>query len=180
MCFQLGPGARKWRPAGAFGDRRHDEAQRRPRYGLTSRGLAGKFTAMRPFRVLAATLMVLLGVALVPGRSLLAQPPVSKASAAPAAAATVPDSTVRAIEAFAKLQRSINALRDREQAELAEPRNKKVEAQGEIREKYRKRRADSLTAHGYTPAQVSAMTLRISSDDALRVLFETTMERLGK
>jgi hypothetical protein len=90
------------------------------------------------------------------------------------------DSTSSAIEAFAKLQRAINQLRDKEQAELAEPRNKKVEEQGTLREKYRKLRADSLKAHGFTQAQVTAMTLRISSDDALRVLFEATMERLSK
>ncbi len=105
------------------------------------------------------------------------QPP---AKAAAAAAAPAMDSTTAAIEAFAKLQRAVNQLRDKEQAELAEPRNKKVEEQATIREKYRKLRADSLKAHGYTQAQVTAMTLRISSDDALRVLFETTMERLSK
>jgi len=90
------------------------------------------------------------------------------------------DSTAAAIEAFAKLQRAINQLRDKEQAELAEPRNKKVEEQAIIREKYRKLRADSLKTHGYTAAQVNAMTLRISSNDAMRVLFEATMERLSK
>ncbi len=105
------------------------------------------------------------------------QPP---AKAASAAVAPAMDSTTAAIEAFAKLQRAINQLRDKEQAELAEPRNKKVEEQATIREKYRKLRADSLKAHGFTPAQVTAMTLRISSDDTLRALFETTMERLSK
>jgi len=105
------------------------------------------------------------------------QPP---AKAASVAVAPATDSTAAAIEAFAKLQRAINQLRDKEQAELAEPRNKKVEEQATIREKYRKLRADSLKTHGYTAAQVNAMTLRISSDDALRVLFEATMERLSK
>jgi hypothetical protein len=106
-----------------------------------------------------------------------AQPP---AKAASATVAPAMDSTSAAIEAFAKLQRAINQLRDKEQAELAEPRNKKVEEQATLREKYRTLRADSLKAHGFTQAQVTAMTLRISSDDALRVLFEATMERLSK
>lgn len=106
-----------------------------------------------------------------------AQPP---ARSVPAVQSAAPDSTAQAIEAFAKLQRAINQLRDREQAELAEPRNKKVEEQATIREKYRKLRADSLKAHGFTAAQMNAMTLRISSDDALRSLFETTMERISK
>ena len=105
------------------------------------------------------------------------QPPVKAPQAATVPAA---DSVTRAVEAFAKLQRAINQLRDKEQAALAEPRNKKVEEQTIIREKYRALRADTLKAHGYTQAQVTAMTLRISSDDALRVLFETTMERLSK
>lgn len=103
------------------------------------------------------------------------QPPAKAAAVAPAM-----DSTAAAIEAFAKLQRAINQLRDKEQAELAEPRNKKVEEQNTLREKYRKLRADSLKTHGFTQAQVTAMTLRISSDDALRALFEAAMERLSK
>lgn len=122
--------------------------------------------------IVASTLLV------VGSTRLPVQPPSTPAR--PVATAAVPDSTVRAIEAFAKLQRAVNALRDREQAELAEPRNKKVEAQTDIRARYRQLRADSLKAHGYTPAQVSAMTLRLSGDDALRQLFETTMERLSK
>lgn len=133
------------------------------------------FSGMRLLRPAIAVSTMLLASSRLP-----AQPPVAKAASPAAAESTVPDSTVRAIESFAKLQRAINALRDREQAELAEPRNKKVEAQGDIRDKYRKLRADSLAAHGYTPAQVNALTLRISSDDRLRTLFETTMERLGK
>lgn len=110
------------------------------------------------------------------------QPPAKPgvASAAAPAAGGIPDSTVRAVEAYAKLQRAINQLRDKEQAELAEPRNKKVEEQASIREKYRKWRADSLTAHGFSAAQVRTMTQRLSSDDTLRALFEATMERLSK
>lgn len=134
-------------------------------------------TSRRAIRYAAA---LLLGLAAVAGRG-GAQPP-AKATAAATANAPVAasDSTVRSIEAFAKLQRALNGLRDREQAELAEPRNKKVDAQAEIRARYRRSRADSLAAHGYTPAAVSAMTWRLSSDDALRALFETTMERLAK
>jgi hypothetical protein len=106
-----------------------------------------------------------------------AQPP---AKAAAATVAPAMDSTSAAIEAFAKLQRAINQLRDTEQAELALPRNKKVEEQATIREKFRKLRSDSLKAHGYTQASVTAMTLRLSSDDSLRARFEATMERLSK
>lgn len=105
------------------------------------------------------------------------QPPARPAAAVRPAA---PDSAAQAIEAFARLHLAINQLRDKEQAELAEPRNKKVEEQATIREKYRKLRADSLKAHGFTAAQMTAMTLRISSDDSLRTLFETTMERIGR
>ncbi|MFN5203116.1 MAG: hypothetical protein ACK5HM_15070 [Gemmatimonas sp.] len=117
------------------------------------------------------------------GATLGAQPPVGSpppAKAAPVVPAAVPDSTRQAIESFAKLQLALNGLRDREQAELAEPRNKKVETQAELRTKHRALRADTLKAHGFTPAQVSAMTLRLSGDDALRALFESTMERLAK
>ncbi|GAB1342375.1 hypothetical protein [Gemmatimonas sp.] len=120
-----------------------------------------------------AALLLVVGAPRLP-----AQPPSTPAK--PVVPVSVPDSTLRAIESFAKLQRVINTLRDREQAELAEPRNKKIDAQTDIRARYRQLRADSLKAHGYTPAQVSAMTLRLSGDDALRLLFETTMERLSK
>lgn len=132
-------------------------------------------TSRRSIRDTAALLLI---GATVGGRA-GAQPP-TRVTPTAVPAVAVPDSTVRAIEAFAKLQRALNGLRDREQAELAEPRHKKAEAQTEIRTRYRGWRADSLAAHGHTPATVRTMTLRLSSDDALRALFETTMERLAK
>lgn len=125
--------------------------------------------------------VVLLGAALsLTGANLGAQPPAGTPPPAKAVPAAVPDSTRQAIESFARLQHALNGLRDREQAELAEPRNKKVETQAELRTRHRALRADTLKAHGFTPAQVSAMTLRLSGDDALRALFDATMERLAK
>ena len=97
--------------------------------------------------------------------------------ATPPAVAVQADS---ALEAHARLHLALNGLRDREQVELAEPKNKKPDLQADIRQRYRALRADSLKAHGSTAALFAAMTQRISGDDALRVMFEATLERLSK
>ncbi|AMW04264.1 hypothetical protein [Gemmatimonas phototrophica] len=97
--------------------------------------------------------------------------------------AAPPSATVQAdsaVEAHARLHLALNGLRDREQVELAEPKNKKPDLQADIRQRYRALRADSLKAHGATAAQFAAMTQRISGDDALRTVFEAALERLSK
>ena len=72
---------------------------------------------------------------------------------------------------------ALAAVRDKEQAELAEPRSKKAEVQAEIRQRYRGLRAEALKGAGYTEAQFTAVTKRISTDDALRGKFEGALAR---
>lgn len=123
-------------------------------------------TMSRSFTAALAAILLMAAPAHVAAQKPLAPP-----------AAPVADT---ALEAHARLHLALNGLRDREQVELAEPKNKKPEVQAEIRQRYRALRADSLKAHGTTAAQYSAMTQRISGDDALRVIFEATLERLSK
>jgi hypothetical protein len=115
---------------------------------------------------------VLVAVLMIAPSSATAQKP-----AAPPAVAVQADS---AIEAHARLHLSLNGLRDREQVELAEPKNKKPDLQADIRQRYRALRADSLKAHGSSAERFAAMTQRISGDDALRAVFEAALERLRK
>lgn len=101
-----------------------------------------------------------------------AQPPQS-------AAAPGTDSTVALIEGYVRAHQALAAVRDKEQAELAEPRSKKTEVQAEIRERYRGVRVEALKAVGYTEAKFNAVTKRISTDDSLRLRFEATLARQG-
>ncbi len=99
-------------------------------------------------------------------------------SALPPAAPATRDSA--AITRYARIHLALNALRDREHAELAAPKNKKVETQAEVRDRFRVLRNDLYNRETYTAAQYADMTQRISGDDALRLLFEATLERLQK
>lgn len=82
------------------------------------------------------------------------------------------------LEAYAKAHLAITALRDREQAELADPRNKKADAQTTLREKYRAERAAALVAQALSAEQFTRLTQQISTNDALRARFEATLARL--
>ncbi|WP_353266907.1 hypothetical protein [Gemmatimonas sp.] len=102
----------------------------------------------------------------------------AQSAAVPPAASVTRDSAV--ITQHARVHLALNALRDREHAELAAPKNKKVEAQAELRDRFRALRTDLFVREKYTAAQYADMTQRISGDDALRALFEATLERLQK
>lgn len=118
---------------------------------------------------------VLIAALLSAPASLAAQ----NAAVPPAASATATRDSA-AITRHARVHLALNALRDREQAELAAPKNKKVDTQAEVRERFRALRNDLYSREKYTPAQYAEMTQRISGDDALRALFEATLERLQK
>lgn len=102
----------------------------------------------------------------------------AQGAAVPLAASLTRDSA--AITQHARVHLELNALRDREHAELAAPKNKKVEAQAELRDRFRALRNNLFIREKYTAAQYADMTQRISGDDALRALFEATLERLQK
>jgi hypothetical protein len=102
----------------------------------------------------------------------------AQGAAVPLAASLTRDSA--AITQHARVHLALNALRDREHAELAAPKNKKVDTQAEVRDRFRALRTDLFVREKYTAAQYAGMTQRISGDDALRVLFEATLERLQK
>lgn len=113
-------------------------------------------------------------LAVLPGLPAGGQPPVTRSSAV-----TV-DSIVstQTLEAYAKAYVALNLLRDREQAELAEPRNKKPEPQAEVREKHRTEREKIRTAHGFTIDQFTRVTQQISTNDAVRDRFEAAVAKL--
>lgn len=113
-------------------------------------------------------------LAVLPGLPAGGQPPVTRSSAVTVDSIVSPQT----LEAYAKAHVAINLLRDREQAELAEPRNKKLEPQAEVREKYRTEREKIRAAHGFTMDQYTRITQQISSDDAIRDRFEAAVAKL--
>ena len=83
------------------------------------------------------------------------------------------------LERFARAHVAIQALRDREHAELADPRRKKPEEHQEIRARFAKERTKALQAGGYTDAAFAEWTHRISASDSLRARFEALLTRLN-
>lgn len=109
-------------------------------------------------------------------------PPLAAQAAAvqpPGAQPPATDSITQLVDGYLKAHLALGAVRDREQAELAEPRSKKPEVQMEIRERYRGLRTEALKAVGYTEAKYSAMTKRMSTDDGLRQRFEAALAKTG-
>ncbi len=107
-------------------------------------------------------------------------PPASATAAAPAvpaAAAPHPDS-VAAMLPYAKAAVAMNALRERADAEYADPKNKRPEALAELRSKYQVERERLLKAQGLTEATYVALTRRVSGDDAARLAFEAALAKI--
>ena len=90
------------------------------------------------------------------------------------AAAPHPDS-VAAMMPFARVHAALTTLRERADAEYAEPKNKKPEVLAELRTKYRAERERVLKVHELTEASYGDLTRRISSDDAARLAFEAAL-----
>ncbi len=101
-------------------------------------------------------------------------PPVATA---PVAAAPHPDS-VSAMLPFARVHAALNTLRERADAEYADPKNKKPEVLADLRAKYRAERERALTAQALTEASYGELTRRISSDDAARLAFEAALAKV--
>jgi len=108
-------------------------------------------------------------------------PPVSATTASvttvPVAAAPHPDS-VAAMLPFARAHVGLNALRERADAQYADPKNKKPEVLAELRSKYRVERERLLKAQGITEASYVALTQRISGDDGARIAFDAALAKV--
>ena len=83
------------------------------------------------------------------------------------------------MEAFAKAYLGMSQLRDRMQAELAEPKNKKVEIQLQLREKLRTQLEQVLKENHLTSAEYQALTRAVSVDAEKRREFEAQLALLG-
>jgi len=95
----------------------------------------------------------------------------------PVAAAPHPDS-VAAMMPFARAHAALTTLRERADAEYADPKNKKPEVLAELRTKSRAERERVLKAQGLTEASYGELTRRISSDDAARLAFEAALTKV--
>ena len=84
------------------------------------------------------------------------------------------------MEAFARAHLAIAALRDRVQAELAEPKSKKPEVQGELREKLRTGRLAILKEHGLSDDAFAHLTHRVAVDEEARKTFEALLAKLSE
>ncbi len=91
--------------------------------------------------------------------------------------ATVPADS---IELFAKTHLAVSALRDRYQAQFAEPQNKKREVQDALHEKFHEALQALLKEHGYTDASYERMTRLVSVDSTARRVFEAALAREAK
>jgi hypothetical protein len=104
-------------------------------------------------------------------------PPATAPVATPAVAPAHPDS-VAAMMPFARAHAALTTLRERADAEYAEPKNKKPEVLAELREKYRAERERLLKAQGLAESGYGEFTRRISSDDAARRAFEAALAKV--
>jgi len=78
---------------------------------------------------------------------------------------------------FVRTHLALQALRDRVQAELAEPKNKKDEEQKALREKLRTERARILKEHAMTEEQFARMTRWVSVNDSARKVFDALVAK---
>jgi hypothetical protein len=92
-----------------------------------------------------------------------------------------PDSSVSptAIEALAKAHVALTALRSQLQAEMAEPKAKKPAVQTELRARLQTETTRVLKEHGMTAAEFARLTRRVSTDDALRKVFDESVARVS-
>ena len=111
---------------------------------------------------------ILLGVLMVGSAS-------SEARGQEAAAIAPVDS----IAAFVKAHAAIASLRDKAQAELAEPKNKKGEEQLRIRDRLREQVAAALRDAGLTQVQYESFTHLVSTNDSVRKVFEEHLAKQG-
>lgn len=110
-------------------------------------------------------------------RALRAQTTPPPATAAVGTSAPPHPDSVAAMLPYAKAYASLQALRERADAEYAEQKNKKPEVLTELRAKYRGERARLLQGQGLTEASYMALTQRVSGDDRAREVFEAALAK---
>lgn len=81
--------------------------------------------------------------------------------------------------AYARAYLAITTARDQAQAAFAAPKNKKPEAQAELRDTLDVRIAAALAAQGLTRAQFDSITRVISTDAVQRKAFDAALARLS-
>ena len=86
--------------------------------------------------------------------------------------------SVAAMTPFARAHAALNTLRERADAQYADPKNKTPEVLAELRAKYHTERAVVLKVQGLTEASYGELTRRISSDDAARLAFEAALAKV--
>ena len=107
-----------------------------------------------------------------------ATPPTTPPTAVlPVAAVPHPDS-VAAMMPFARVHAAVTTLRERADAEYADPKNKKPEVLAELRAKYRAEREQALKAQGLSEASYADLTRRVSGDDTARLAFEAALAKV--
>ena len=121
--------------------------------------------------------LALVGLPLLSARGLAAQAAGPPATAPAVPAVTPHADSVAAMMPLARAYTALTTLRERADAEYAEPKNKKPEVLAELREKYRKERERILTGQGLTEAAYAAGTRRISGDDGARLAFEAALTK---
>lgn len=80
--------------------------------------------------------------------------------------------TQEQLATFAKTYTAIAQRRDQAQAELAQPKNKKPEAQNQLHEKLRQDVAKIIKDHGLTEEQYRRLTYLVSTDPEVRKSFD--------
>ncbi len=104
-------------------------------------------------------------------------PPPPPQSALPATGPSA--DSVAAMMPYARAHLALVALRERADAEYADPKNKKLDVLAELREKFRVQREQLLKAQGLTEASYGKFTQRISANDAARLAFEAALAKLS-
>ncbi len=95
-------------------------------------------------------------------------------------AQTSPAATTQAdqMTAYARAWIAVNEIRDKAYAELAEPRNKKIEDQSRIRARLKDDIAAALKTHGLSQKQFDEYTQLVSSNDERRKEFDAAVTQL--
>lgn len=82
------------------------------------------------------------------------------------------------LEAFARAHVAIDRLRERANAEFADPRNKKVEVQERLRDKLREDVRQALKQQNLTEAEYDRFTMAVSADTAQRRAFDALVAQM--
>jgi len=102
----------------------------------------------------------------------------AQTQSAAAQQATAPTTTREDITSFAKVHLAVSRARDSIQLQLAQPGNKKPEAQKQLQEKLQAQIADILHHAGMTEQEFDRKTYLVSTDADARRAFDATIAQL--